>query len=196
MPRLKREAVGLRQLQMQAEAAALDAFTDLIAFVNLNPQITDWRGWNDPTMWRVHGDPCLDVDAEDRYWRLKDLHGEIHAALKAVVEGRFTLGFLTPISSRWAYTSSAGVRTFPPQDELDEYLLWAILHGLATGRHFRQCQAAECSRFFLGKTARSKYCSTGCHDADAPRRKQEQTRIHGRAWRKRTSLRGVKKAIR
>ena len=199
MPRLSASSSAARDLAAQSLRDADTAIHDLLVFANLDPATTDWRDWNDAAGWRIRGESCLD-DAlpagapDDRFWRLRELHSDITCNLMDVMKGTFLIAMLTPVTGSWTYNAREGVRTWPPQRELNEYFLWAIMQLLATGssKRLHRCERPSCGRFFLGVTRRAKYCSTECHDADATRRRREQTRIHARSLNRRTTQKAAR----
>lgn len=189
MPRLSGSSSAARDLTAQSLRDADAAIHDLLVFANLHPSLTDWHGWDDAAGWRIHGESCVD-DArpagvpDDRHWRLRELHGNITADLTNVINETFTVATLEPVSGNWTYTKRDGVRTWPPQRELNEYFLWVIMQLLATGdwKRLHRCERPSCGQFFRGITARAKYCSDECRLSDKGRRRSEQNRRHARAF--------------
>jgi hypothetical protein len=181
MARLTSEEAGYRALAEQAREAAEVAMRDLLSFGNLNPANTKWKGWRDAG-WLVHGDPAVDSsNTSDPNWRLRELHEITQGQLLDAVSGTFSLTALTAIRGLWGYTPLGGVLSYPPQRDLDQYLLWALLHGLAGQKHFRRCQRPQCLRFYIGRIT-SKYCQPACRDSDKSDRRRRQNREHGRAY--------------
>lgn len=201
MPRLSGSSSAARDLTGQSLRDAKTAISDLLVFANLDPAATDWHGWDDVAGWRIRGESCVD-DArpagapDDRFWRLRELHRYITGDLTNVIKGTFVIATLAPVTCSWTYTVKDGVTTWPPQRELNEYFLWAIMHLLATmgAERLHRCERPTCNQFFVGATRRAKYCSSTCHDGDAPRRRREQTKAHVRAWAARTSLKSARRS--
>ena len=107
------------------------------------------------TDWLVRGEPFNDVSADE-------LQRQVRGDLRRIVAGTYQLGALVPLRTRWAYLKHR-VLTFPPQDDLFEYLLWARLHACQEGTKIRACP--YCHLFFqrTGKGPEPKTCgATTC----------------------------------
>jgi hypothetical protein len=142
----------------------------LIDFVNFERPVRPWSElWNGLIEMTIHGEPFSDARADE-------LREHLIAALDDVIGHRFSLP-LTPIRTLWACqleTKKQGRMTVvrgptvivrAPEDDLFEYLTWAVLQLVATSGTKLVKHCRHCGRFILVRNARRAFClDSTCQD--------------------------------